>query len=67
MKSRLDKIKQANDVLNSNNPAWKEEIDWLIKQAGKTERYEKTLHEIYSRKREIYRSIGVLISKTLEE
>lgn len=41
MKSRLEQIETANEVLNHNNPAWKDEIYWLISQTKKLEEYEK--------------------------
>lgn len=43
MKSRLEKIKDANEVLNYNNPAWKEEVGWVINEAEKVEKYKKQL------------------------
>jgi hypothetical protein len=46
MKTRLEKIKDANEVLNHNNPAWKEELDWVIKQAEETEQLRKSNKEL---------------------
>ena len=43
MNPRLEKIKSDNEVLNHNNPALKEEIDWLIKQAEANERIKEEI------------------------
>lgn len=48
MKSRLEKIKDTNEVLNYNNPAWKEELDWVIKEAEKVEKLEIALKKMTS-------------------
>lgn len=38
MSERLEKIKEINGVVNHKNPAWREEIDWLINRAEKLEK-----------------------------
>ena len=47
MSERLEKIKEINGVVNHKNPAWREEIDWLINRAEKLEKENKKLMEIY--------------------
>ena len=38
MNERLEEIKEMNGVINHKNPAWQEEIDWLINRVEKLER-----------------------------
>ena len=47
MNERLEKIKEINSVVNHKNPAWKEEIDWLINRVEELEKENKRLMEIY--------------------
>ncbi|MFD1350169.1 hypothetical protein [Oceanobacillus caeni] len=46
MNERLEEIKEMNGVINHKNPAWQEEIDWLISRVEELEKHKKLALEL---------------------